>query len=100
MVTQLVKLLSKDFQPKNEYILVEPAEFDKETTTPGGLIIPINRSSLDRPTSGVVVAVGADISDITEGTFVLWPNTDGLDIEFIDGVFILLRYKSIIGFKK
>lgn len=97
--TQKVELLSYEFQPKNEFILVKPAEHRKEAITPGGLIIPINQSSLDRPTSGTVIAVGKDIKDIPIGEFILWPNTDGLDIEFMDGEFILLQYKSIIGSK-
>ncbi len=97
---QIVQLLSKDFQPKNDFILVQPAQHNKEAQTDAGIIIPINRSSLDRPTSGTVISVGENIEDINEGTFVLWPNTDGLDINFIDGDFILLQSKSIIGFKK
>jgi co-chaperonin GroES (HSP10) len=97
---QIVHLFSNEFQPKNNFILVKPAEHKKEAVTQTGIIIPINQSSLDRPTSGTVVSVGSDIKDISENTFVLWPNTDGLDIEFIDGIFILLQYKSIIGFKK
>ncbi len=97
---QIVQLLSKDFQPKNDFILVKPAEHNKETETEAGIIIKINQSSLDRPTSGTVISVGEDIEDIKVDTFVLWPNTDGLDINFVDGDFILLQSKSIIGFKK
>ncbi len=100
---QQVNLESTEFQPKNEYLLVRPQELEKgEKKTESGLIIAIaqNTSSLIRPTSGYVVAVGKDIEDITEGDFVLWPGTDGLDIEFTDGVFVLLRYKSVIGSKK
>jgi co-chaperonin GroES (HSP10) len=101
--SQLVQILSTEFQPKNEYILVKPQELDKgEKKTESGLIIAIqqNTSALDRPTSGVVVSVGSDIEDIKEGDFILWPDTDGLDLEFIDGPFMLLRYKSVIGSKK
>lgn len=100
---QVVHIASTDFQPKNEYILVNPEELDKgEKTTDSGLIIAIaqNTSSLDRPSSGTVVAVGKDIEDIKEGDFILWPDTDGLDLEFTDGPFMLLRYASVIGTKK
>lgn len=100
MNTQKVQMLSTDFCPKNEFILVKPAEFERETETPAGIIVPLNQTSTDRPTSGVVVSVGSDIKDIKEGIFVLWPNTDGLDIEMLDGIFILLQYKSIIGSRK
>lgn len=100
---QAVNLESTEFQPKNEYILVKPQELDKgEKKTESGLIIAIaqNQSALDRPTSGTVVSVGKDIEDIKEGDFILWPNTDGLDLEFNDGKFMLLRYKSVIGSRK
>lgn len=98
MKTQRVQILSKEFKPKNEYMLIKPAEQPKETMTESGLVIALQQqSSLDRPTSGDVIAVGDDIDDIKAGDFVLWPNTDGLDIEFTDGIFILLRYKSVIG---
>lgn len=101
MITQRVELLSTNFQPKNEYILVKPADHPTETMTPSGLVVALRpQSSVDRPTSGVVLAVGSDITDIKENDFVLWPNTDGLDIEFTDGIFMLLRYKSIIGSSK
>lgn len=101
MKTQRVEMLSTDFQPKNEYVLVNPAEQLKEQTLDSGIVIALQpQSSLDRPTSGTVISVGSDIEDIKEGNFILWPNTDGLDIEFIDGVRILLRYRSIIGSKK
>lgn len=100
---QKVDLLSTEFQPKNEYVLVKPIELEKgEKKTESGLIISLNQntSSLDRPTAGTVVDVGADIKDIEVGSVVLWPMTDGLDIEFTDGPFMLLRYASIIGSKK
>ena len=100
---QQVNLESTEFQPKNEYLLVNPEALEKgEKKTDSGLIIALaqNTSSLIRPTSGKVVAVGKDIEDIKEGDFVMWPGTDGLDIEFTDGLFVLLRYKSVIGSRK
>jgi len=100
MSAQVVNIRSDEFQPKNEYLLIKP-EKDSEKTTESGIIIPIgNKGATDRDTSGTVIAVGSDIEDIVEGDFVLWPNTDGLDIEFTDGTYMLMRYKSIIGSKK
>lgn len=97
---QRVGILSTEFLPKNEYVLVKPVSLEKEQLTAGGIVIAINQSSLSRPTIGVVVEVGKDIEDIAKGDTILWPETDGLDFEFIDGEFMLLRYKSIIGSKK
>lgn len=98
--SQKVDILSTSFQPKNEYILVKPVELPTEEKTESGLIISLKNSVLDRPTSGTVIAVGSDIDDISSGDFILWPSTDGLDIDFTDGAFMLLRYKSVIGTKK
>lgn len=101
MSKQLVDIKSTEFQPKNEYVLVKPAEQQTEKTTESGLVISVApKSVLDRPSSGTVISVGSDIEDIAENDFVLWPSTDGLDLEFTDGDFMLIRYKSIIGSKK
>lgn len=98
---QQVKINSSEFQPKNQYILIKVAEPEKEKKSAGGIIIPMGSPTIhDRQTSGFVISVGKDIDDIVENDFVLWPGTDGLDIEFIDGNFMLLRYESIIGKKK
>jgi co-chaperonin GroES (HSP10) len=103
MKAQYVGIASTEFQPKNNYVLVNPVELEKgEKTTESGLIIAIaqNQSTLDRPTSGTVIAVGNDIEDLKEDMFIMWPMTDGIDLEFTDGIFMLLRYESIIGSKK
>lgn len=100
---QKVNILSTEFHPKNEYLLVKPEAIESgEKVTESGIVFAIKQkpSSLERPTSGTVISVGKDIDDIKEADFVLWPGTDGLDIEFNDGEFILLRYKSVIGSKK
>ena len=100
---QQINLDSTEFQPRNEYVLVKPVELETgEKKTESGLIISItqNQSALDRPSTGEVVSVGGDIEDIKEGNFVLWPETDGIDLEFNDGTFMLLRQASVIGFKK
>jgi len=102
MTAQQVNLESNEFQPKNEYLLIKPAESMSEKTTDAGIIIPLMDKSAvtSRPTSGTVVAAGTDIVDIEIGDFVMWPSTDGLDLSFNDGEYILMRYKSIIGLKK
>lgn len=99
---QEVNLKSTEFQPKNEYVLVKPTALAQEKKSESGIVYSLgtNRSVVDRPGQGEVIAVGADIEDIVEGDFILWPGTDGLDLEFNDGVYMLLRYKSIIGLKK
>ena len=98
---QQVRINSQEFQPRNEYLLIKPEDLSAEVTTNSGIVISLGqKSALDRPTSGTVISVGADITDIPVGCFVMWPGTDGLDLTFLDGDFILLRYKSVIGYKK
>lgn len=97
---QEVQLSSNEFQPKADYVLVSADKLENEKTTDSGLIISIQRSSLERPTVGRVIEVGQEVEDIKIDDIVLWPQTDGLDIAFTDGDFVLLRYESIIGMKK
>jgi co-chaperonin GroES (HSP10) len=100
---QQVSINSTEFQPKNEYILVKPESVNHgEKSTKSGIVFAMaaQATSTERPTSGYVIAKGSDIDDINDGDFILWPNTDGLDIEFDDGEFVLLRYKSVIGSKR
>jgi co-chaperonin GroES (HSP10) len=100
---QKVNLESTEFKPKNEFILVKPVALETgEKTTASGLVISLkqNTSCLDRPTYGEVIELGDDIDDISIGDYCLWPGTDGLDFEFLDGHFMLLRYTSIIGTRK
>lgn len=99
MSIQEINLKSTEFQPKNEFILVKPVEI-QERVTESGLVIAIKPSVLDVSTSGTVVNVGKDIEDISEGDFIIWPASDGIELRFTDGLFRLLRYKSVIGSKK
>jgi len=102
MSTQRVYINGSEFQPKNNYVLVNPVELKSEEVTETGLVLGINenKSVINRPTMGDVIAIGKDIEDIAEGETVFWPNTDGIDFEFNDGIKVLLKYESIIGSKK
>jgi len=98
---QVLDLTSAEFKPRNEYILIKPIPIKTEKVSDGGILVPmLNKSVNDRPTSGDVIDVGDDINDIKTGDVVIWPGTDGLDLELNDGDFMLLRYKSVIGTKK
>lgn len=100
MNDQRVLLSSSEFQPKNDYILVKPQALPTEIQTPSGIYLDVSPTRVtQRPTGGIVICSGSD-KDIKEDMYVLWPETDGIDIEFNDGNFVLLRYTSIIGSKK
>lgn len=97
-----IYLNSTEFQPRQEFILVEPIELEKEEKTESGIVIAINANSsiIDRPSTGVIIALGSKIEDLEVGDTVIWPDTDGIDFEFRDGNFVLLREVSVIGTKK
>lgn len=102
MSKQEVQINSDEFQPLNEFLLVRVEKSPTEKKTASGLIVPVmEKRAWQRPTSGEVVGVGKDIADVKVGDFVVWPETDGIDAEFLDGDgFTILRYKSLIGIKK
>lgn len=105
---QEIKLNSNEFQPRAEYILVKPELPESEIKTASGIILgTVKKSPTNRPMSGTVIAVGSAITDIKEGDYVIYPNTDGLDLKFLDSdpaveeaQFVLLRDKSVLGKKK
>lgn len=105
---QEIKLKSNEFQPRAEYILLRPDRGETEVKSQSGIILgQVKKSVVDRPMSGTVIAVGSAIVDIKEGDYVIYPNTDGLDLKFEDSdplieeaQFVLLREKSVIGKRK
>jgi len=101
-MNQRVYLESKEFLPTKGLFLVKPVEFNKMETTESGIVFSVNshKSVHERPTSGEVVALGDDVENVKIGDVVLWPMTDGINIEFNDGEFLLLKEDSLIGFKK
>ena len=101
MTKQVINIDSSEFTPTGELVLVKPEALQSEKVSSGGIIIPLQQMSVtsDRPTSGKVVRVGKDTNAVSVDDIVIWPNADGIEFEFNDGEFILLRQKSIIGFK-
>jgi len=107
MTKQVLDMNSTEFKPRNKFYLVEPKALRSEKVLESGLIIPLTGHETSvvetRPTSGVVVAscmpdneeIDVDIDDM-----VIWPATDGIDLVFNDGNFLLIRDTSIIGKQK
>lgn len=100
MSVQRIYIKSEEFQPTEGLVLTKPIELKKEETTMSGLVISIKQESIVvRPSHGKVIAVG-DNCKAEIGKVVFWPMSDGLDLEFDDGQFLLVRDKAIIGIKK
>lgn len=101
MSAQRVYVKSTEFQPQQDLILVKVVELHQEEKSASGLIISIKKESvINRPTSGEVISIGSKVENVQIGDFVFWPTADGIDFEFDDGNFLLLRDVSIIGTKK
>ena len=90
---------SAEYCALDKYVLVKADEQSTEETSTSGIVISTRRSVLDRPCCGKVVAVAKNDKSIIKGDLVVWPNTDGIDTEFLDGDFIILKLDSIIGKK-
>ena len=103
---QEIKMKSTEFKPLNEFLLVKVEPAVNEETSNSGIVIQYRKSITQRPCSGTIIAVGLDCNDLSKGDYVVFPDTDGIDVKFLDSdltktynEFMLLRYKSIIGKK-
>ena len=96
---QRININSSEFVPQDEYVLVRPFETQKEETTAGGIVLQVEETSLSRPAHGEIISIGANVTLVPSVGEAFWPETDGLDLKFDDGKFVLLRQKSIVGLK-
>ncbi len=62
-------------EPLDDYLVVEPLE-DSETAS--GLIVPVNEATQIR--TGIVAAVGPDVSAVEPGDKVLYPRDAGWEV--------------------
>ena len=62
-------------EPLDDYLVLEPLD---ETELPSGLIVPSNEATFVR--TGIVAAVGPDVSAIEPGDKVLFPRDAGYEV--------------------
>ena len=62
-------------EPLDDYLVVEPLD---ETETPTGLIVPMNEAAQCR--TGIVAAIGADVTGVEPGDKVLYPRDAGYEV--------------------
>lgn len=100
---QIINISSSEFAPLNDYLLVKVDKLDDLEKTAGGILLYAKPSVTQRPGCGIVLAAGGNCVEIKKGDYIVYPNTDGIDVKFTDSdednKFILLRYKSVIGKK-
>ncbi len=68
-------IASATLEPLDDYIVVEPLD---ETETATGLIVPVNEASQCR--TGIVAAVGPDVSAVEPGDKVLFSRDAGYEV--------------------
>jgi co-chaperonin GroES (HSP10) len=65
-------------EPLDDFVVVQPLE-DSETAT--GLIVPINEAA--QCLTGIIVAVGPDVTTIEPGDKVLYPREAGFEVRLV-----------------
>jgi co-chaperonin GroES (HSP10) len=65
-------------EPLDDFVVVQPLD-DSETAT--GLIVPINEAA--QCLTGIIVAVGPDVTTIEPGDKVLYPRDAGFEVRLI-----------------
>jgi co-chaperonin GroES (HSP10) len=65
-------------EPLDDFLVVEPLD---ESETASGLIVPINEAA--QCTTGIVAAVGPDVSSVEPGDKVLFPRGAGYEVRLV-----------------
>ena len=76
-------------EPLDDHLIVEPV--DEEVETRSGLIIPQSAEAHSR--SGIVTAIGPDVTGIEPGDKVLFPKDAGFDVR-LAGVSVKVMKRS------
>ena len=65
-------------EPLDEYIVVQPVA--DETETRSGLILPASAAAAAQCRTGIVTAVGSDVTGVDAGDKVLYPRDAGYEV--------------------
>ncbi len=78
-------------EPLDEYLVIQPS--NDETETRSGLILPASAASAAAVRSGIVTAVGTDVTGVEPGDKVLYPREGGFDVR-LGGIEVKLIKRS------
>ena len=70
--------LDATLEPLDDYLVIQPLD---ESETASGLIVPINEAA--QCTTGIVVAVGPDVTVVEPGDKVLYPRECGFEVRLV-----------------
>ena len=72
------KHIDISLEPLDEYLVLQPSS--DETETRAGLILPASAAAAVAVRTGIVTAVGADVTGIELGDKVLYPREAGFEV--------------------
>ncbi|HZR92215.1 MAG TPA: co-chaperone GroES family protein [Gaiellaceae bacterium] len=72
------KRVDVSIEPLDEYLVVQPSS--DETETRSGLILPASAAASAAIRTGIVTAVGSDVTDVEPGDKVLYPHEAGYEV--------------------
>lgn len=82
-------------EPLDEYLVVQPVS--DETETRAGLILPASAAAAAPCRTGIVTAVGADVTGIERGEKVLYPRDAGFEMR-VQGIEVrILKRDELIA---
>jgi chaperonin GroES len=82
-------------EPLDEFVVVQP--ISDETETRAGLILPASAADATPCRTGIVTAIGADVSGVDAGDKVLYPRDVGYDVR-LGGIDVrVLRREDLIA---
>jgi chaperonin GroES len=82
-------------EPLDEFVVVQPISDESETRA--GLILPASAHDAAPCQSGIVTAVGSDVSGVEAGDKVLYPRAVGFDVR-LGGIEVkVLKREDIIA---
>ena len=93
MLDQPHQRVDISLEPLDDFVVVQPSEGEAETR--GGRIIPASAETPCR--SGIVTAVGPDVSGVEPGDKVLYPREAGYDIRMAGTAVRVLKREDLIA---
>jgi chaperonin GroES len=72
------KHIDMSVEPLDEYLVLQPS--NDETETRAGLILPASAAAAAAVRTGIVTALGADVTGVDVGDKVLYPRESGFDV--------------------
>ncbi len=93
MLDQPHQSVDLSLEPLDDFVVVQPSDGDAETR--GGLIIPASAETPCR--SGIVTAVGPDVTGVEPGDKVLYARDAGYDIRMAGTSLRMIKREDLIA---